>query len=421
MVSRLVLVRHAKAKSRSAETTDEARKLAAAGKRSIDARYPLSLKLLSELDPDELHIWSSPATRALQTAETVARVLGADGVETRETLYSGSVDTFIDELAQAQGTVIAVGHNPFMEELFCRFNHAGQHLGTGAIASFAIQGNDDDPSSVSAWLEWFVQAPRVELWQTLVDLDAGLAKAGKSIEQRAEALLAQPDDPEMLHQYRISLRVARSLLAYVQPYCKRGALKETMRELRELQAPTSRLRELDILVAALEADTPEARVCEAVCAQARAEFMKEMAKHSTCKEIDSAVSTLKALPWRAPIEAYGLDERELAARIEQMQTEYGQRMLELDFGAIESVHDVRKQAKALRYVTREFAACLPERALATNAEAKAVQDRLGELCDCRISARLIVELCGPDAVDTAARFVLRANAIVAELEARRAC
>jgi phosphohistidine phosphatase SixA/CHAD domain-containing protein len=421
MVSRLVLVRHAKTQARGDGFADEKRELTAAGKRSIEARYPCNLKLLFELDSNDVRIWSSPATRALQTAEVVARVLGIDGIETHEALYADAIDVFIEELAAAQGTVIAVGHNPFMEELYRRFSNTTQDMGTGAIASFAIQEADDDGEAMSAWLEWFVQAPRVALWQSLVDLDKGLIKAGENIEQRVEALLAQPDDPETLHQYRISIRVARSLMAFVYPFCKRGALKETMRQLKELQAPTSHLRELDMLADALEEGSPEAQMCEPLRAQERSGFIRELNKRTTRRQLKRVVSQLKDMPWRDSVEACGLDRRELAQCIQQMQTEYERKMNVLDYAEIETVHDVRKQAKALRYVTREFADCLPPEADKTNTEAKAVQDKLGELCDCRTNARLLVEICGPDAVETAARFVLRGNAIVAELEMRRTC
>ena len=95
-------------------------------------------------------------------------------------------------------------------------------------------------------------------------------------------------------------------------------------------------------------------------------------------------------------------------------------MARVDYGNQDAVHDVRKQAKALRYATREFADCLPDNAGSTNVRAKAVQDKLGELCDCWNNAQLLVEICGPQAVQVASRFIVRADAIVTELETGRA-
>lgn len=94
----------------------------------------------------------------MQTAEVVAHALGVDGIEVRDSLYANSVDAFMTELVEEQGTVIAVGHNPFMDELYARLSGAPQGMGTGAMASFGFAATDD-PTSVGSWLEWFVQGP----------------------------------------------------------------------------------------------------------------------------------------------------------------------------------------------------------------------------------------------------------------------
>lgn len=245
MVSRLVLVRHAKTQARNPELIDKDRQLTRAGRYSIEARFPISLQLLADEDAAEVKVWSSPALRAMQTAEVVAHALGVDGIEVRDSLYANSVDAFMAELVEEQGTVIAVGHNPFMDELYARLSGAPQGMGTGAMASFGFAATDD-PASVGSWLEWFVQGPRVVLWQSIVDVEDALSDAAARIARCSVKLLENPDDPESLHQYRISLRIARSLLGFLAPYCKGAALRKTMRDIKKLQDPTSRLRELDM-------------------------------------------------------------------------------------------------------------------------------------------------------------------------------
>ena len=81
MVSKLVLVRHAKTQTRSLELADRDRQLTRAGRRSVEARFPVTLRLVEDVSAADLKVWSSPAPRALQTAEVVARVLGIDGIE----------------------------------------------------------------------------------------------------------------------------------------------------------------------------------------------------------------------------------------------------------------------------------------------------------------------------------------------------
>lgn len=88
MVSKLVLVRHAKTQTRSLELADRDRQLTRAGRRSVEARFPVTLRLVEDVSAADLKVWSSPAPRALQTAEVVARVLGIDGIEVKESLYT---------------------------------------------------------------------------------------------------------------------------------------------------------------------------------------------------------------------------------------------------------------------------------------------------------------------------------------------
>lgn len=88
MVSKLVLVRHAKTQTRSLELADRDRQLTRAGRRSVEARFPVTLRLVEDVSAADLKVWSSPALRALQTAEVVAHVLGIDGIEVKESLYT---------------------------------------------------------------------------------------------------------------------------------------------------------------------------------------------------------------------------------------------------------------------------------------------------------------------------------------------
>lgn len=356
----------------------------------------------------------------MQTAEVVAHALGVDGIEVRDSLYANSVDAFMAELVEEQGTVIAVGHNPFMDELYARLSGAPQGMGTGAMASFGFAATDD-PASVGSWLEWFVQGPRVVLWQSIVDVEDALSDAAARIARCSVKLLENPDDPESLHQYRISLRIARSLLGFLAPYCKGAALRKTMRDIKKLQDPTSRLRELDMLCEALDPQSVEASIVVDACTQLRAGFIERFAAESTQKAITRVVGRIKDVPWRRCVRQSGLDAQELVRRVSQMRTDYELQMAHVSYDDQEAVHDVRKLAKALRYVTREFAELLPDAAEDTNTRAKAVQDMLGELCDCWNNAQLVIEICGPQAVQVASRFVVRADEIVADLKRGRSC
>lgn len=423
MITRLVLIRHAKAEGGEPGLPDEERKLTKAGKRSIKARFPLTLHLLSDLYEDDVHIWSSPAVRAMQTAQVVAKALDIEDIEVHDSLYEIDTETFVSEVSEATGTVIAVGHNPFMEDLYEMIEGERRHLDKGAIASFAFDTPTVDPAedihAAPVHMEWYVQGPQVQRWKTLVEIERALDKAGRRIETRMENVLANPNDAEILHQFRISLRIARSLVKFVQPYVKSGVCVDLVTELKELQNPTSRLRELDLLAEVLDASSPEHAACVEVQKEERDAFGKVITKSATQKSVRRIVNQLKDIPWRKQTENHGLSETELAARVQLMREDHEWDMSELDYNDQEAVHEVRKAAKELRYVTREFSAVLPDSTDETTEQAKAVQDKLGELCDCRTNARLVVEICGPDAIDTAVRFIMRADEIVRELESER--
>lgn len=419
MVSRLVLVRHAKTQTLVPGLTDKDRQLTRAGRCSIEARFPVTLGLVEDGGDADVKVWSSPALRALQTAEVIARVLGVSGIEVKESLYADSTERFEAELVGESGCVIAVGHNPFMEELCGRLGGMMQSMKPGAMAAFAFDPDAAYVTHAHARLEWFVQGPRSELWQSIVDVEDGLADAAARIKRRSVELLENPDDPESLHQYRISLRVTRSLLGFLRPYCKGGVVKKLMRDIKRLQDPTSRLRELDMLSEALGAQAPEAGCVAEACARLREAFIGDFAEDATQKAIRRVVSRIGRLPWRRSVLRSGLDPQALANRVSQMRAEYERGLAQVDYGDQDAVHEVRKQAKALRYVTREFAECLPDSIEDANVRARAVQDKLGELCDCWNNAQLLVEICGPQAVNSASRFVVRADQIVTELEESR--
>ena len=354
----------------------------------------------------------------MQTAEVVARVLGIDGIEVKESLYTQDAERFEAELVEESGCVIAVGHNPFMEELCGRLDGMVQPMKPGAMAAFAFEAGGI-ATLAGARLEWFVQGPRAENWQTLVDVEDGISDAAKRIERCGAELLENPDDPESLHQYRISLRVMRSLLGFLRPYCKRGILKGEMRAIKKLQDPTSRLRELDMLLAALDSQTDEAGMVRAECSEEREAFIEQFGSEATQRSLRRVVKRVRELPWRRAVWQCGIEPDELVGRVNEMRAAYEVEMARVDYDDQEAVHDVRKRAKALRYVTRELADCLPDNAGSTNVRAKAVQDKLGELCDCWNNAQLLVEICGPQAVQAASRFIVRADEIVTDLKTSR--
>lgn len=418
MVSRLVLVRHAKAQERGGDLPDAQRQLTVAGRASIEARFPVTFGLLAD-DSSELQVWSSPAIRAVQTAEVVVDAVDAEGLAVKDSLIAGDVDAFLTQLAAEQGTVIAVGHNPFMEELYGQLTGVSQELKPGAVASFGFKASGDNAAEQAVWLEWFVQAPRVSYWQTLVNLEIGLISAADRIDRCTATLLGNIDDPESLHQYRVSLEIAHALLRFVKPYCKGKQMRKGLRDIEELVRRSHRLRDFDVLVEAVGERSPEAPALREGCMREREAFFARLSSEPTQKAIARVTALLHDIPWRTSTLRSGLAASVLAQRVAEMQMHFESELARVPFDVQDEVLDLRKEARALQYVLRSFEECLPDSAAANSLRAQAVQERLGELCDCWINARFIVAVCGPSAISTASGFVVRADAIADDFKTSR--
>lgn len=132
----LAIVRHGKAEPDSASGRDEDRLLAPKGR--SQARW-LGERLAGE-GFQGTPVLSSPASRAISTAEILARELGVEP-ETRDALMLGSgvteVVRLLESCAQWERLVI-VGHNPTFSSaasvLVGGVNAGGVHLRTGEAA-----------------------------------------------------------------------------------------------------------------------------------------------------------------------------------------------------------------------------------------------------------------------------------------------
>lgn len=135
MVSLLVLVRHGDAEPKGA-AGDKARRLTPEGLERLRKSYP---GLFADLEPHgELELWVSPAVRAQMTAEVVADALGVDASEgiPHESLYDQDDEAFLSELrASDAGTVVAVGHVPFMRNMVAWLCGEDLPFPKGAVAA----------------------------------------------------------------------------------------------------------------------------------------------------------------------------------------------------------------------------------------------------------------------------------------------
>lgn len=147
-MKRLILVRHAKTEALTDAQSDFERKLKKRG--HSDADLVARDLLVRALRPEALI--SSPAVRALQTADIFAGVLQVpvEGRHEARFLYDGDTTAgmleHLSRLADGADTVMVVGHNPDMASLSMRLTQEHFfHFPTCAavVISFDIEGWDE--------------------------------------------------------------------------------------------------------------------------------------------------------------------------------------------------------------------------------------------------------------------------------------
>ena len=133
----LFLIRHAKSSWDDPALADQQRPLNDRGRREASEMG----KRLAKRDPRPDLMLSSPALRALKTAQLIARKLGCKRkhvvVDTR--LYAcevGELLRLVHRLDKRLKRVMLFGHNPELTGLARRFSDEINHLPTCAVAKF---------------------------------------------------------------------------------------------------------------------------------------------------------------------------------------------------------------------------------------------------------------------------------------------
>lgn len=133
----LFLVRHAKSSWDDTSLPDRDRPLADRGRRDVAKMG----KRLAEHNVKLDMIMSSPATRALATAEVIAKMLDfrSKDIVVNDRLYACEMDDLLDviqELGDKLKRVMLVGHNPELTELAHHLTSEITQMPTCAIAEF---------------------------------------------------------------------------------------------------------------------------------------------------------------------------------------------------------------------------------------------------------------------------------------------
>ena len=135
----LFLIRHAKSSWDDTALPDKDRPLDDRGRRDA----PKMGKRLAKRDVEPDLILSSPARRALTTAEVIAKKLDyeLEDIVLDDRLYAGGADDLLNvihKLGDELERVMLFGHNPELTELAHRLSSEITHMPTCAVAEFTF-------------------------------------------------------------------------------------------------------------------------------------------------------------------------------------------------------------------------------------------------------------------------------------------
>lgn len=224
--------------------------------------------------------------------------------------------------------------------------------------------------------------------------------------RRHEAGVLDDADPEALHQYRVSLRRTRSLLAAgrsVYPAEELALLRALTASWGALTTP---IRDLDVLLAHFdEISAPISDELDDGLVSLRAELERQ--RHDAHGELVAAIAGDRhhALlrRWTAMASVYRVGGGEPGPHAHRPTEQVAQQLIRharrvahkrgrvaARRGSFDDWHEVRKKLKRLRYLLMAFEAMYEPGSLDKVLRRLArMQDRLGELQDLRVQARLV--------------------------------
>jgi phosphohistidine phosphatase len=141
----LYLIRHARADERGPTYPDDTKRpLIQKGFRQAQTLA----KVFNELEIEFDHIFSSPYTRAVQTAQPLARCLKKVDIEYLETLAGSDYKALLEDIHKAikksSKTIALIGHEPYLSELAAYLlcdNHQALPVNFKKSAYMALSGN----------------------------------------------------------------------------------------------------------------------------------------------------------------------------------------------------------------------------------------------------------------------------------------
>lgn len=395
----IIFVRHGAAEKVDKEIQDFHRKLTPEGR--ITVKEVTSHIVAHLTEGTDIHIWSSPADRAVQTAEIIAAELKIEPILLYDFIWNGDYHAFANELQRiiVDMTLIIVGHEPYLGDWVSRLQENNIKFRKGTVAGLTLQAKEVLIGS----LTWIVHPDRPK---KNIDKDKTVKSNATTtliyelfmcnlngLRDDIKKFYQMPDEAESVHEFRVRIRSIRSLLSFLKPLCNEEDYTIAQESLKILAHYFSYIRQLDVLIGAwtsfagenwhtnnnsmmfiLQKEREKEKAC--LCAMCAVNFFD--------LEIERVVASLKFVS--SIFSDHFNFDKFVSRRFHHWDKQLIKELNHIKSYSLTHIHPLRIKSKKLRYVKEHLAVYLEKDC---KSKLKTIQTILGEICDIETNAELL--------------------------------
>ena len=397
---RLILIRHGQAEASSADGSDFRRALTPAGRERLENAYPSLARYLNTKASCE--VWTSPKTRALQTAEVLCRYMPHVSPEIQPFLEDGDIDSFADAIHNHRhgDTLVIVGHEPYLSDWVRAMTGLDMHFKKGCGEMLYLPPHAPERAIRIAGIN-FNQMKTLDLFS--VPVGVGIAtlieRQHKQIIKARDTFLDDPDDSDALSALRIALRSQYALLEFIEPYCSDKpfrkaerlylSLYDDLEELRALSAilktiHNSRKLELAVLADAMVVEQNDAlmTLCD--------HLSREDSEQDYNEALHQTIAALMTATEHAPLEI--LVREQLSHRYRLVLDA----ICATNFNDLNAIEHLRSLCKTSRYLFEFFSPLADYQLAQQYLRIRRLNQRLSIYCDTFYNVAQLNERLGED-------------------------
>jgi len=399
MIIKLMLIRHGKAENKVENKKDFDRTLSEKGKEEFSEFASSIQEYLSE--EDSIKVWTSPLIRAKQTSKILTDTLNTNKAKEKEFIATGDSEQLFSELntLDNESTVVCIGHKPYLSHWTEDILGTPMSFPKGGAAVFQVDLNDENKNTL-IWKNSPKFSKKNEETEKIRKI---LLEQVEAIEKAYVNFSNNPYEPKTTHKMRVSMRTLRALLNFLKPVIGEinyGKIKE---KLKESAKQLEDLREIDVLIkecTKVALNKPEfignyKKVFNELHVERR-RILRDTVSKTTNKHLQSTVEftreQVKTLPLYLENSSEENWKKMLTKRLKEKKKKVKKGYDKLDIHNLVQSHELRKDAKKLRYSADAFDELTDKNGQKIHDNAEDIQDELGDIRDYYVNSQLLKQL-----------------------------